>query len=455
MTPPIHFKSAFWSQKQPELNLPDFYTGFNILHQKLGQSRVENEELIAFFKDRISIEDYYASRLLDQGRSNFKASGFGRDEGATLSQCFSRLKESTQEFGNQHKSTANSIASQVLTPLQEFHEEYKRNVANSKQAIESMLKQFEGATKEAEKARTYYHKKSRDADKAESLALKSLEKEPPKTVEKESVETETSSSTTNTHNVQLGNQVMTKQEFNNLVRQMKKEITMIDHRVPILGTYKNTSTGEDIAIWLQHNLPQCKDSPAMADIVGQQLLQPYNVLRLIGQRGNKFVAASTNFYQWRLTGEEDETASISSESTYNALGGLLEKISAQSNGSEEPHKKARRDAEKADEAYRQTVVKLDQMRMAIEQAIFAHLSEMEQVELNRIEKLKQAVSSFIAALSTSVPLNKQIIEKMVTFQDDLKPDQDIQAIIRQYTVSSFSPKAIVYDNFYHGVSKGT
>lgn len=477
MTPIQHFKTTFWSQKQPELTLPDFQTGYTVLHEKLGQSKIENEEMIYFFKERIAIEEGYANKLCEQEKLPLKATGFGRDEGAGLVKCFSQLKETSRRIGEQHKTTANAVQSHVLNPLQEFHQDYKRNVSHSKQAVDSMLKQFDGLVKEAEKSRHIYHRKCKDADKAEELAVKhatnnnnvstalSEEKSitPNTTPPLPSSSPQEDTSTTVNTKIQLGNQIMPQAELDGLVRRMRQEIAVGDHRVPILGTYKNTSTGEDIAIWLQHNLAQCKDSPAMADVVGQQLIQPYNILRLIGQRGNKFMASANSYYQWRVAGDEDTSSVTSSttETTYAALGGLMEKIATappllvnNATAHEEPHKKSRREAEKADQAYRGAVLKLDQMRMAIEEAMFAHLTEMEQVELERIQKLKEFISSFIASMSVVIPQDKLVIEEMMVFQESLKPDQDIQFIVQQYAVASFSPKAILYDNYYHGTSHG-
>lgn len=476
MAPIQHFKSAFWSQKQPELTLPNFQSGFTVLHQKLGQSKVENEEMISFFKERIAIEESYASKLTVQGKSMMKSSGFGRDEGAGLLKCFTQLKETSRRIGEQHKTTASAVTSHVLVPLQEFHEEYKRNITHSVQAVDSMLKQFDGLVKDAEKSRYTYHRKCKDADRAEELALKHAattkaviteEKSPTLQQQSEldnsvtadtasvaSSEQSSSNAANNAINIQLGNQVMPQVEFDSLIRRMRQEIAIKDHRVPILGTYKNTSTGEHIAIWLQQNLPQCKDSPAMADVVGQQLIQPYNILRLVGQRGNKFTASSNSFYQWRIGGDNEDAASISSAT--DTLGGLIDKIGTPTtvNTVEEPHKRARREAEKSDQAYRAAVLKLDQMRMAIEEAMFAHLTEMEQVELHRIQQLKQIISSFIASMSVLIPQDKLVIEEMMVFQESLKPDQDIQYIVQQYAVSGFSPKAILYDNYYHSISNG-
>ncbi|KAI8992497.1 hypothetical protein BDB01DRAFT_903471 [Pilobolus umbonatus] len=465
MAPIDHFKAAFWSQKQPEMTLPDFQTGYNILHNKLSQSKIENEEIITYMKDRISIEEMYANKLSEQGKIIIKPTGFGRDDGASLKTCFLQLKKTSTQFGEQHRRTASHMSTSALKPLQEFHEEYKTSISNSKQAIDSILKQFDGLVKDTQKARTIYRKRCKEADRAEELALKSSQSTPSSTVSSpihekspslndSSFDGESNSSIT----LQLGNQIMTQGELNQLVKRMKDEIEQKDHRVSFLGTYKNTSSGENITRWLQSNLLQCKDSPAMADIVGQQLIQPYGVLRLIGQRGNKFTPSSASYYQWRSTASsmsEDDNGD-----TYAALGGLFDKIAtnttttitATTTHSEESLKRARKEAEKSDEYYRLTVKRLDQMRMAIEEAMFAHLNEMEQLELNRITQLKLLMSAFISCLSASLPQDKIVIDDMMVFLESLKADQDIKYIIQQYAVSGFNPKAILYDNYYHGIA---
>ena len=52
-----------------------------------------------------------------------------------------------------------------------------------------------------------------------------------------------------------------------------------------------------------------------------------------------------------------------------------------------------------------------------------------------------------------LPGDKAIVDQMLVYQESLKPEQDIQYIIQQYCVSSFSPKPILYDNQNHGVAQ--
>lgn len=57
-------------------------------------------------------------------------------------------------------------------------------------------------------------------------------------------------------------------------------------------------------------------------------------------------------------------------------------------------------------------------------------------------------------MSNTLPTAKAIYEQMLLYQQTLKPEQDIQYIIQQYFVSGFAPKAILYENFYHGHAIG-
>ncbi|OAD66122.1 hypothetical protein PHYBLDRAFT_189378 [Phycomyces blakesleeanus NRRL 1555(-)] len=478
MASALHFETSFWSQKQPHSTLPDFQSGLQILHQKLQQSKVENEEVITFFKDRISIEESYGNKLIDQSKIPSKNSGFGRDEGAGLRSCFENFKVASSQFGTHHKETAATMTDSALKPLQTFNEDYKNMVATSRQQLDSNLKQFDGLYKDAERAKSLYNRRCREADQAEEQAVQqaSLEApplQPPTSPTEQSqppAEPAPPVPPKDIITVRLGSQVLTPAEFDTLIQQMRKEIPVKDHRVPILGTYKSTSTGEDIARWLQHNLAQCKDSPAMADIVGQQLIQPHGVLRLIAQRGNKFLPSATSYYQWRIRDPEEEAGSVGSNPTTSALGGIFEKLGggiAVGNGGvnggagaggspvvpgEEPYKKARMDAERADEAYRSAVKRVDRMRTVIEEALFTHFAEMEKVELRRLDTLKQVFSAFASCLSASLPGDKAIVDQMRLFLESLKPEQDIQYIVQQYCTASFSPKAMLYENYYHGIA---
>ncbi|KAG2219776.1 hypothetical protein INT45_008867 [Circinella minor] len=505
----LHFENAFWSKQRPNDPLPDFQTGLQALHNKLNQSKVENDEFISFFKERITIEDNYANRLGDQAKGTLKSSGFGRDEGAVLKNCFENMRMASSRFGMQHKETATAMTDTVLKPLNKFQDEYKRSITTSKQSVDAALKQFDGLVKDMERAKVVYQKRWKEAmtagehwqqqkkEEETAAAIAAVEKEEQETVgdedeerdeeinglekqdSQENVEEEMSDKKEkedkkneqqgqeedeiSNEMILIGNQRMSRVELNSMVSKMRSEVKVGDYRVPILGKYQNTSTGENISIWLQHNLSQCKDSPAMADVVAQQLIHPLGILRLVGQRGNKFSPSPQSYYQWQNVPQQQQQQQVqklkdqeddSSTGTASNYGfGFFERIGGQPIPGEEVFKRAQKEAALADEAYRAAVKRNDQMRMVVEQALFAHFAEMEQVELKRLTVLKQAIASFSLCISEMLPGDKAIVDQMLVYQESLKPEQDIQYIIQQYCVSSFSPKPILYDNLNHGVAQ--
>lgn len=366
MSTSLHFDTAFWSPRNPHDALPDFQTGLQALHSKLNQSKVENDEIIAFVKERIAVEEAYASRLSDQAKTALRSTGFNRDEGAGLKSCFENMRTASERFGQQHKQIAAAMTDKVLKPLQKFQDEYKRNILMSKQSVDAALKQFDGLVKTTEKAYSTYQKKCRELAELEASEQQRQKEEvpvsPPKPKQKEEEKA------ANDETVILGHQPISQIELDALVRRMRSEIPIGDYRVPILGRYANTSTGEDISVWLQQNLPQCKDSPAMADVIAQQLIHPLGVLRLVGQRGNKFSPSAQSFYQWRQREDDNMSGSVTNSSS--TLGGLWERIGGtQGAMPEENLKRAQREAASADEAYRSAVKRTDQMRMVVEQAL--------------------------------------------------------------------------------------
>lgn len=76
-------------------------------------------------------------------------------------------------------------------------------------------------------------------------------------------------------------------------------------------------------------------------------------------------------------------------------------------------------------------------------------------QLNRmLTRSNVAIASFSLCLSEMIPGDKALVDDMLVYQESLKPDHDIQYIVQQYCVSSFSPQPILYENQFHGVSQG-
>ncbi|KAG1050075.1 hypothetical protein G6F43_007626 [Rhizopus delemar] len=107
----------------------------------------------------------------------------------------------------------------------------------------------------------------------------------------------------------------------------------------------------------------------------------------------------------------------------------------------------------ADKVYRDLVIKIDKMRTEIEEALFMHFEEMENLELERIQTLKQVFISLAASLSNTIPRFKETVDNMMLYQETLKPDKDVQMIVEQYRTGQFIPRPILYENYFYGTSR--
>jgi hypothetical protein len=414
MSQQLHFESSFWGQKFTNLSVPDYQNGLRVLHEKLSQSRIENDEIITFLRERVSVEESYAVKLVDQGQQRSKAKGFLRDEGATLRKGFDSLRAASELLGSQHMELALNIHEVVLKPLIKVGDEYRADVSSAKRNIDMKFKQFDNGVKDVDRLKSYYVRKCRDADRAEEFALNSASEAAKTTVlspKKEETESDEKEEATEGHPVDhlekagkqeeqssgeanatatavhnptytLAGQVYSADEFEALIGKMRQEIPVTEHKVAIFGTYQNTSTGENIARWLQQNVSKCKDSPATADLIGQQLITSYHILKLIGQLGEKFVPSSHHVYQWKATvSAPDSSSNGIATSALEGVSGILGKFGSTITSSavpvqsipvvagEEPHKVARREAELADEAYLKAVRKLDNIRLQLEEML--------------------------------------------------------------------------------------
>ena len=62
--------------------------------------------------------------------------------------------------------------------------------------------------------------------------------------------------------------------------------------------------------------------------------------------------------------------------------------------------------------------------------------------------------STAAILSNSIPFYKELYDRMMLYQETLKPDKDVQFIVEQYHTGRFCPRPPLYVNYFHGAAIG-
>ena len=91
-------------------------------------------------------------------------------------------------------------------------------------------------------------------------------------------------------------------------------------RFPILGEYQDCFTGEDFVAWLLENVPDFQKDPDIVLVAARELTEREDLLRRLGEFGNKFDNASDVFYQFRPKVLYDLSQNIGYELTSHWLG---------------------------------------------------------------------------------------------------------------------------------------
>ncbi|KAG9293862.1 hypothetical protein G9A89_019200 [Geosiphon pyriformis] len=416
--------NSFWTS-------PNYGPGAYALYDKLEQGRFENEEVVAFFRERIAIEELYGKKLCELAKMKSRPDGFSLDDGASLKRSFESMKQECEVLGHTHLQLASNLTELVLQPMMRHTEDHQIHLRASKEKITNKLKSFERILNDAEKFRLNYVTKCQIADEAELEAdrearLKEHEKQK-------------SSDALGIIVIVLGGQTFTEKELMKFLARMRADLQPREVRIPILGLYNEVYTGEDITKWLLKNYRGVRTSRE-AQNFGQELADE-GFLRLIGAIGNTFSSSSSSYYQWQKKAYDLRYI----EETSVNWGKLV------SFNEDEPFaKRARKEADEADEAYRHAVRKVDRTRLALEERLIDHMNFLERAELERLTATKSAFSNFVGSFNSVIFAIQSISERLVIYQEALRPETDLQFMIERYRTGPFCPRVIIYNNVYRG-----
>ncbi|KAF8947008.1 hypothetical protein BGZ52_008273, partial [Haplosporangium bisporale] len=262
--------------------------------------------------------------------------GFLRDDGASLRKTFETIKNESIELGNGHLALASNLKELVLQPLLKFSTGARVNSQQSREDIEARIKLLDRHLFELDRSHATYVGKCNTADQADLEANKIAQEEA-------MVSSPVGPDGQPDRRHEFASQRFTIQELNKFLNRMRREVPSQDVKVPIFGTYNNCCGGDAIAHWIQQNTKA--RTVEEAEHIGQSLSDE-GFLRLIGQRGNRFIASPANMYQWR-----DQMFELLEEDKEDDLSLV---------------KKTKQEAEKADAAYLAAVKKADMTRLQLE-----------------------------------------------------------------------------------------
>ncbi|KAM3083043.1 Rho-GTPase-activating protein 8 [Clarireedia jacksonii] len=455
-----------------KLTLTSLSTGLGVLFGKLQQGVAENQQVLTIARMRAEAEELYGMKLGDIGPATDRIQGgFGRDDGASVRKAYDGVRTEMEEASKSHKKIAQSIRDLVVTPFSRWCDAHESRVQNSQDDLQARIKLHDKQAELVKKLRSHYFNKCRlveDIEEENKLAFQDPETSPKNKIpeikvgDKEDEEDEA---------LEIGDELYSSEQVKKMLTHLLQTIKLVDTKVPILGTYQNTTSGADIVEYFQKHMGAT--SVSHAERIGQDMVS-HGFLRLIGNVGNIFANSSKMFYQWRpkcfqLTGVPEKkqplgrTFSIASNSDYAespVVGNLSEYLAGWNplntqHPNETPGDRLRREASEADERYKQGVRKLDHLRCQLEEAIIEHLRYLERCELDRLKAIKTIVLDFSGTISNVIPTLQSTVDKMMLYQETVQPLGDLRYLLENYRTGGFAPKVTVYENYYNSADEQT
>ncbi|EGD80717.1 hypothetical protein PTSG_01307 [Salpingoeca rosetta] len=156
------FVNSFWTR--------DFTSteGFDVLHQRMKDSKAFTDDVNKFLRERAAIEETYARNLIKLAKN-----AAGGSETGSLRTTWDKVKEETTAMGMEHQNLAAQILSQVEKPIKDLREAQRLLRKKLEETLKKAQKDKAKRFNDNEKAKKLYESKCREAERAEEEANKS------------------------------------------------------------------------------------------------------------------------------------------------------------------------------------------------------------------------------------------------------------------------------------------
>lgn len=338
------FQESFWSPTSSIDALPNYTIGFKVLHDKLKQSMSENKVIIEYIKQRIAAEKSHALTLstLIPATNN----PFDQDIGGGLKRCFEVVYSESLESSKEHQGRAEDLNTTALDPLSKFSARYDRIITQAKETVEAQIAHFETLYKHMEQAKTLYQ------NRCKALLI----------VQPQYTEDGASK-------VKVG---------------MDLEFPTRDHVWIWLQEIEQENvimTRDSVLTWLasKSTMTEKKEQDALF------MLENLEKMDFIIYEEEEEMNQAENGSSIRIKLNKPGTPT----SENKGFAGFLGRWSSNAGGQSYKRIELVSDMLEADKNYRLSVEKVEKMRTQVEQVLFLHYDEMESLELERIQTIKQ------------------------------------------------------------------
>lgn len=319
-----HFHDAFWYPPSTRVDdysaVPDFKSGLNVLHERLGHSELENQDIIRYIRARIASEQVYAENLTSL--EDVPCLSDAQETG--LSQCFAMIRRESFELASAHTRLAQEISTMVLEPLVRLAAKYRRVTQTGRETMDAQIRQFDTLYKPLSKLRQVRDKRFAELHHTNAKAAKILDQ------------------------VTIHGIAYSPDQFQDLVFNLKQAVAVdaVPEKafVEYLVNNRITNTDEDA-------------KQVIARLVELHVLKP-------AQTEDDTSALVYEFTDLSIS-SSDPSTSPGSTTKIGALFGMWNQHAQDDTSRQKLHATA----EAADEAFRTAVEKADDMRLIVEEAM--------------------------------------------------------------------------------------
>lgn len=470
----MSFANSFWSL--------DYHLGYEVLFNELTEGIKENDDFIQLFTRRMELELAYGLSL-EQLPGSLKQTSkrhANDDYVSTVKNAYAKLSENFASQGNYHLEIAQNIRMMVLEPFLKWCLDHEQRVGylelvvtdqykhfkTSRANLDKLLKKYFNKCRMLEEFKSHYTEKElEEISNDEHLAAESKDEDLDEDDEEPTIYTF------------AGHSYDSKTAIS-LLADMLSHIELTSHKVPILGTYHNVSTGSAITQWLLDNMPEFRGNIVKAEKFGQDLMAN-GFIRLIGSMSaNKnFINSSQFLYQWKpvvfdMTKlSEFDLSKTGNTVNYDPIAAQTSRTNQFSNYFEDvkqamgvttvdytdksQYAKLTNEVNTLDVQYFQTTKELDRIRCSFEETVMDHLTFMQKCELDRLRAIKKVMFDFVAAFSNKVSVMKRTSDELFVVEETIHPTSDLKFLIENYTTGKFNPRVTLYDNYYDSNIKQT
>lgn len=395
-----HFTDCFWAY-----DTKDPILGVRTLNKKIEQGFDEVDEIISFIKKRINIEINYAYDLIELGESKSRIEEVMTDEGSSVYQAFLNLKKELIDYGKSRQSISSALKEYALNPLLKYQEDNRKYSQKQTNDIAELNNQLRKQKEELEITKADYFQNCEISEKYNNLR---------NTIGTPYYSLDNIDFPALDVMYPIGPRNMTIEELNSLLLKMQHEIPSTTV-TSWIGNYQ-AMAGEDIVRFIMKRfLDMSKDDAIMA---AQDLLKMGFIgTRSIGKQPFSFKGS----YVWKKTIMEGEA----------------------------PHKKAKRDVERADFVYKNAVQVVENTRCSLECEMYNYLVQMEDIEFQRINIIRNSISSLVKLDSKSVMVNQVLFEHNKLYLETIQPERDLNQVINQCRTGTTHIPVTIYESYYY------